>query len=133
MVRFDIDISSRSEERRPDMVTTARSTPDELEAAAGAIAERYPAAPPRETDIAVALLALWTLDALDAGRLSEDDASMIWTHLWVGITDRRDGPDLADPTDELLLEGGWFHDEAIGAAPDRGQLRTLARQILGAS
>jgi hypothetical protein len=114
------------------MVTTARSTPADLETAAGAIVERYPTAPAQETDTAVALLALWTLDALDAGRIADDDASVIWTRLWAGITDRRDGPDLAEGTDELLMESGWLHDEALGMAPDRGYLRALAWQILGA-
>jgi hypothetical protein len=102
-------------------------------AAADAIAAHYPSAPARETDVAVALLTLWALDAIEAGRLSENDASTIFTQLWSDVTDHKDGPDLAPEADELLFDGGWLHDEAIGAAPDRGNLRRLAHTILSAA
>lgn len=112
------------------MTAATRSTPDEIAAVAMAIVERYPKVPTRETDTAVALLALWTLDALDAGHLSKDDASTIWTQMWVDITDSPDGGELSAEADDLLMEGGWLHDDHIGAAPDHARLRLLARTLL---
>ena len=114
------------------MSTRARSTADQIEVAAQAVAAQYGRVSARETDVAIALLTLWTLDALEAGHLSDEDASTIFTSAWVGITDQQDGPDLAEATDELLFEGGWLHDGPIGEAPDHGHLRQLALGILDA-
>ena len=114
------------------MAAHAQSTAHEMGAAADAIAAHYLSAPARETDVSVALLTLWALDAIEAGRLSMDDASTIFTQLWSDVTEQQDGLDLAAEADELLFDGGWLHDETIGAAPDRARLRHLAHLILTA-
>lgn len=98
--------------------------------AAEAIADRHATASAGETDAAVAVLALWALDAINAARLSHEDATASLTTLWARVTDRQSGPGVSDDTHELLLEGGWLHDDAIDRAPDLLEIRRLAVGIL---
>jgi hypothetical protein len=114
------------------MTTSTTRPAADLEAAATAIVARYRSVPAHETEAAVALLALWTLDALDGGRITPDDVSTLLTGVWVAVSDPPSGPDLSEHAHDLLEEGGWLHDEAIGEAPDRARLRALAHAVLSA-
>jgi hypothetical protein len=113
------------------MNTVVQRTGSDIRSAARAITARYVSAASRETESAIALLTLWTLDAIEAGRLSREDATDIFTELDVSVGDECSGPDLSERAHELMLEGGWFHDDAIGAGPDFQQLRRIAFEILG--
>lgn len=107
-----------------------RAAPGDIRTVAATIAARYVQAPARETEAAIAVLALWTLDAVEAGRMTREEATDVFTTLDVSIGDERSGPDLSEQAHELLLEGGWFHDEAIGRGPDPAYFRQLAFAIL---
>jgi len=114
------------------VATTATNPAANLEAAALTIAQHYRTVPARETETAIALLMLWSLDALDSARITSDDATAILTRLWVDVSNPPAGPDLSEAVHKLLEEGTWLHDEAIGEGPDRGQLRAAAHTVLSA-
>jgi hypothetical protein len=103
----------------------------DLEAAALTIATHYRSVTARETETSIALLVLWTLDALDGGRVTPDDAASILTRRWVDVGNPPAGPDLSEATHELLEEGGWLDEDAIGEASDRTVLRAAAHVVLG--
>ena len=84
----------------------------DLSLASASILRHYRSVPSRETETAIALLVLWTLDALDGERITPEDATAILTRLWVGITDPPSGPDLSEATHELLEEGGMTRQSA---------------------
>src|SRR4051812_25710337 len=81
-----------------------------IEQTAEAIVSQYRAAPSLATERAIAVLALWVADAIAAGRLAPTDADVTLTSLWVELGDMRDGPELSDDTDQLLLECMSLHD-----------------------
>ena len=112
-----------------DTIAT-RAAPDDIRSVAATIAARYVQAPARESEAAIAVLALWTLDAVEAGRMTREEATDVFTSLDVRIGDDPAGPDLSEQAYELLLEGGWLHDEAIGWGPDPSHFRRLAFSIL---
>lgn len=55
--------------------------PTDIARAAKVLAERYSAAPPRETEAAIAVLALWALDAVETGRMDRHQANAVFTML----------------------------------------------------
>jgi len=97
---------------------------------AEAVLARYPAA---ETETAIAVLALWALDAVEAGRLSPQDADQVFTLLEVEMSEAQGGPDLSDTVDQLLLEGMALHDWGTAFAADTGRIRSLALTVLQAA
>lgn len=103
----------------------------DLRTAAEAAAARYPEASARETEAAIATLALWALDCLEAGALTPEDADRAFTLLDVRIGDAREGPDLSDRAHHLLTEGGHFHHFGGAWGPDPQYVRDLAFAILG--
>jgi hypothetical protein len=100
---------------------------------AEALLARYPSAPAAETETAIAVLALWALDAIDAGRLAPQDADQIFTLLEVETSEARGGPELSDTLDQLMLEGMALHDWGTVFAGDTGRMRSLALAILQAA
>src|SRR5438093_1306389 len=103
--------------------------PSDLRKAAEAVVAGYSTAPSRETEVALAVLALWALDAVDAGRLTPQEANNIFVMLDIGIGDRP-GPELSDRVQQLVLEGEHFHHHGEEWGPDADQLRALAFAIL---
>ena len=102
-----------------------------IEQAAKTIISQYRASPALATERAIAMLALWVADAIAAGRLAPKDADAMLTILWVEIGDMRDGPELSDDTDQLLLEAMTLHDWGTEFSADLDELRRLAFAILG--
>jgi hypothetical protein len=101
-----------------------------IRAAAAAIAARHPAAVAGETDVAIAALTLRVLGTVEAGHLDPEEATDIFVNLEAVVADRRAEEDISERAHELLLEGGWLHDEAIGYGPDHAYLRRLALDVL---
>jgi hypothetical protein len=106
------------------------ATGDDIRATAEAIAARYAEAPGRETETAVAVLALWALDALDAGRLTPEEADRAFMMLDVRLGETASGPDLSDRTHHLLTEGDFLHHSGGEWGPDPGYMRRVAFAIL---
>jgi hypothetical protein len=109
--------------------STAAST---LERAADLVVASYRQRTPHETESAIAYLALWGLDAVEAGLIAPRDAARIFTTLEVEIGDMRDGPELSEDTGQLLLEAMLLHDWGTEFSADLDELRRLAFAILGA-
>jgi len=101
--------------------------------AAQAVIDQYRASPAVATDRALALLALWAADAIAAGRLAPADADATFTRVFVDIGNMRDGPDLSEDADQLLLEGMTLHDWGTEFSADLDELRRLAFSILQAA
>lgn len=104
--------------------------PTDIARAAKVLAERYSAAPPRETEAAIAVLALWALDAVETGRMDRDQANAVFTMLEICIGDQRGGPDLSEDVHQLVLEGEHFHDFGEEWGPDPRYFRKLALKVL---
>ena len=100
--------------------------------AAEALLARYRSAPAVETEAGIALLALWALDAVEAGRLPPVEADAVFTMLDVEISEAKDGPELSETADQLLFEGMLFHDWGTPYAAEPDLVRRLAFGILGA-
>ena len=98
--------------------------------AAQAVIDQYRASPAVATDRALALLALWSADAIGAGRLAPAEADAVFTQVFVAIGDIPDGPDLSDDAGQLLLEGMSLHDWGTEFSADLDELRRLAFTIL---
>lgn len=78
----------------------------DIRTAAEAAAIRYPEAPARETEAAIATLALLALDCLEVGGLAPEDVDRAFTLLDTRIGDAREGPELSDRAHDLVTEGG---------------------------
>lgn len=100
---------------------------------AEAVLARYPSASAAETETAIAVLALWALDAIEAGRLSPRDADQVFTLLEVETSEAPGGPELSDTVDQLMIEGMSLHDWGTAFAGDIGRMRSLALAILQAA
>ena len=103
--------------------------PNDLRKAAEAVVARYSTAPSHATETALAVLALWALDAVEADRLTPQEANSIFVLLDIGIGDRP-GPELSDQVQQRVLEGEHFHHHGEEWGPDADQLRALAFAIL---
>lgn len=117
------------------MMTQVTSQPPTsgIHLAVQSVLDRYRAAPAIETERAIAMLALWALDALEGGRLSPQEADEVFTVLDVEIGEARDGPELSDDAAQLLLEGMAFHDWGTEFSADPARVRSLALSILRAA
>jgi hypothetical protein len=104
-----------------------------LQQAAQAVIDQYRASPVVATERSLALLALWAADAIAAGRLAPAEADATFTRLFVALGDLRDGPDLSNDADQLLLEGMSLHDWGTEFSADLDELRRLAFAILRAA
>jgi hypothetical protein len=109
--------------------TIPHSSAEDIRKVAASIAEHYPTAPIRETEAAIAVLALWTLDALESRRVDPSSADDAISSLEIRIGDDP-GPELSDEAHELLLEGHSLHHWGDQWAPDPQHLRQLAFKIL---
>jgi hypothetical protein len=101
--------------------------------AAEAITEQYRSVPAVATDQAIAMLALWAADAIEAGRLAPLDADRAFVNLYVDVGNPPAGPELSDDTDELLMEAITLDDWGTEFSADLGEMRRLAFSILGAA
>jgi hypothetical protein len=101
--------------------------------AAQAVIEQYRASPAVATERALALLALWSADAIAAGRLAPAEADATFTRLFVAIGDMQDGPELSGDTDQLLHEAMTLDDWGTEFSADLDELRRLAFVILRAA
>ena len=83
----------------------------------------------REAEVVVAFLALWILDRVESGRMSRDEANLVFTTIDARLTFSGESP-LSDEFHQLVLEGEHFHHwgEEWGADPAR--VRELANAIL---
>ena len=113
------------------MIDTAAPI-DNLRHTARLLFERYRTAPAHETETAIAVLSLWALESVEAGRLDPNDADHVFTMLEVKIGEVPDGPELSDDTDQLLLECMTLHDWGTQFSADPAEIRRLAFAILGA-
>jgi hypothetical protein len=113
--------------------TIPQPASNSIRQAAEAILTRYPAAPASETEAAIAVLALWTLEAVEAGRLSPQDADQVFTLLDVEIGEMPGGPELSEDAAQLMLEGMSLHDWGTEWSADPGRMRSLALSILHAA
>jgi hypothetical protein len=109
---------------------TELTTPDDIREVAEVVIAQYPSAPSEETEAAIAVLGLWALDAVQAGRLHRNEANDIFVRLDVGISDQHSGPDLSDEIHDLILEGEHLHHYGEDWGPDPEQIRRLAFTIL---
>ena len=98
--------------------------------AAQTVIDQYPTSPAVATDRALAMLALWAADAISAGRLAPAEADATFTRMFVALGDVRDGPDLSEDADQLLLEAMTLHDWGTEFSADLDELRRLAFTIL---
>ena len=98
--------------------------------AAKAVLARYRSAPAVETERAIAMLALWALDAIEGGRLSPPDADEVFTLIDTEIGETRGGPELSDDAAQILIEGMAFHDWGTEFSTDAARLRSLALSVL---
>lgn len=108
-------------------IVTTPST--DVRSAAAAIAERYARVPAAETEVAIAVLALWLLTDVEAGRLGRAEADEMFMVLDAG-TDAPEGPDLSDAAHDLLVEGNHFHHYGEEWGTDPATVRRLAFDIL---
>ena len=110
---------------------TGRETPGQyLREAAAALLARYPSATAAETESAIAMLALWALDAIEGGQLPPAEADSVFTMLDVEIDETGAGPDLSESVTQLLLDGMALHDWGTPFSPDVHRMRALALGIL---
>jgi len=108
-----------------------RPTPGQnLRGAAEALLARYPAAPAAETEAAIAVLALWALDAVESGTLPATEADSVFTLLDIELDEAKTGPDLSESTSQLVLEGMTLHDWGTPFSADLDHMRALAFGIL---
>lgn len=111
-----------------------RATPGQhLRETAEALLARYPSAPATETEAAIAVLALWAIDAVEDGRLPAREADSVFTLLDVEIDESASGPDLSEHAAQLLLEGMTLHDHGTQFSADLDRMRSLAFGILKAT
>lgn len=114
------------------MTQAIRNMPlGDLDRAASAVLARYTSASAHETEAAIGLLALWALDAIEAGRIAPNDADSVFTRLDVALDEAPAGPELSDDLQQLLLEAMTFHDWGTEFSADPARLRELAFAILG--
>lgn len=83
----------------------------------------------RESESAVAVLALWALEAVSSGRPTREAADAAFVDLFLDITDGP-GPDISEEMRDLLLEGMTFDDWGDEWGPDPERVRRLAFAIL---
>jgi hypothetical protein len=102
---------------------------------AEAVVASYPSSPAAATERAIAVLALWALDAIEAGRLAPLDADRVFTMLDVEIGDgeRKGGPELSDDASQLLMEAMTLDDWGTEFSADPVRMRELALGILKAA
>lgn len=113
------------------MTTTAEaSAARDIRRAAEALLVRYPSVPASETETAIAVLALWTLGAVESGQLAPADADRVFTLLDVRLDEVEGGPELSEDVAQLILEGEHFHHWGDAWGPDPADLRRLAFAIL---
>lgn len=93
---------------------------------------RYPSASAPEIESRLAMLALWALEAVEAGRLHPADADRVFTRLDMQIDEDAVGPELSDDAGQLLLEGMAFHDWGTEFSADPTRVRALAFSLLNA-
>jgi hypothetical protein len=98
--------------------------------AAEAVLMHYRLAPAVETERAIAMLALWALDAVEGGRLSAHDADEVFTLLDTEIGETKGGPELSEDAAQLLIEGMTLHDWGTTFSADPDRMRSLAFSIL---
>lgn len=103
-----------------------------LRDAAAAVLARYQSAPAAESESAIAVLALWAIDAVENGHVSVAEADSVFTLLDVEIDETESGPELSDSTTQLLLEGMTLHDQGTPFGADLTRMRSLAFGILRA-
>jgi hypothetical protein len=113
-------------------VTTSvkRSAPNAIGQAARAIVRSYPSAPAGQTAAAIALLALWTLDAVEHNGISREEADRVFSELDVGIGDEPSGPELPEDVYQLVTEGEAFHHYGDEWGTNPAFFRELALSIL---
>jgi hypothetical protein len=112
---------------------TNQPTAGGIHQVAEAVLAHYRAAPAAETERAIAMLALWALDAIEGGRISAQDADEVFTLLDTEIGETKDGPDLSEDAAQLLLEGMALHDWGTAFSADAARIRSLAFSILQAT
>ena len=103
-----------------------------IQQAAEALLARYRSAPAAQTEATLALVALWALDAIEAGRLQPVEADRVFTMLDVEIDETTGGPLLSDDAHQLMLEGMALHDWGTAFSADPGRMRDLAFALLKA-
>ena len=109
------------------------SAPGEhLREAAAAVLARYPSAPATETEAAIAMLALWAIDAVEGAQISASEADSLFTLLDIAIDETDAGPELSDSVTQLMLEGLTLHDQGTPFGADLARMRSLALGILRA-
>ena len=101
-----------------------------LRQAAQAVIDQYRASPAVATHRALALLALWSADAIAAGRLAPAEADAVFTRVFINLGDIADGPELSHDAGQLLLEGMSLHDWGTEFSADLDELRRLAFMVL---
>ena len=112
---------------------TNQPTAGGIRQVAEAVLAHYQAAPAVETERAIAMLALWALDAIEGGRLSPPAADEIFTLIDTEIGESKGGPDLSDNASQILIEGMSLHDWGTEYSADVARLRSLAVSILQAT
>jgi hypothetical protein len=106
------------------------SHPSRLADIAGPIAALVERNLVREAEVIIAALAAWTVDRLQSGSMTPEQADDIFTQIDVQLT-RRDGDTpLSEETQELLFEGEHFHHFGEVHGPDPEHLKQLANAIL---
>ena len=108
-------------------VTTA------LQPAGQDVVGQFCTSPAVTAERALALLVLWSVDAIAAGRLAPAEADATFTRMLVAIGGKQDGSELSDDADQLLLEGMSLHDWNTELSADLEELRRLAYAILRAA
>ena len=88
----------------------------------------------REAEVAMAFLALWLLDRVEAGRATREEADRVFTTLDARLSERPGAATLSDTSQELVIEGEHFHhfgdtDDQV-SGPDPAYFRQLAYTIL---
>src|SRR5262245_20645671 len=81
-----------------------------LRKTAHSIADQYRTVPAVATERSLAVLALWTADAILAGRLAPKDASTAFVELDVALSNPPAGPELADAVEQLFFEANTLDD-----------------------
>jgi hypothetical protein len=97
---------------------------------AEAVLAHYRLAPAVETERAIAMLALWAVDAIEGGWLSPEDADEVFTLIDTEIGETRGGPELSEDVAQILIEGMALHDWGTEFSADVARLRSLALSVL---
>ena len=102
----------------------------DIHKAAEAVLAHYQSAAAVETERAIAMLALWALDAIEGGRLSPLDADEIFTLIDTEISETSGGPELSEDVAQILIEGMALHDWGTEFSSDVLRMRALALSLL---